>query len=333
MSSPAWYMGKPVWHFTYSGGMEYWWRGIPEVQLFSAAALLDAVAALVGSSDISTYTSLLLSPNVYLVGNSEVTSSASSILFPVASLNGDSTISPDVSLLAAVISILEGNAVIVADIVPGAVLDAVAFLLGSSEKSAVPQLLLSPSAYMSGSSEIKASPALLMASMLALEGDSVLTVVANRRMVTRAYLSGDSHLLVLAVLAPVTVTANTRILSGALVLLDVLADVRGAYPDVAAIRQGKVHPTFTGPVPQYGHLARSNTVVEVDIPLVTSSQIAVIDAMLRGDYGDVFTIESPRETFQASLIPGKEGVAVELYPSAPGFTKARAILRFVRVVS
>jgi hypothetical protein len=134
-------------------------------------------------------------------------------------------------------------------------------------------------------------------------------------------------------LAPMTVEANTRILSGALVLLDVLADVRGAYPDVAAIRQGKVHPTFTGPVPQYSHLARSNTVVEVDIPLVTISQIAVIDAMLRGDYGSVFTIESPRETFQASLVPGNEGVAVEIYPSAPGFTKARAILRFAKVVS
>jgi hypothetical protein len=331
MSSPAWYREKPVWHFTYSGGMEYWWRGVPEVQLFSAVAFLDAVAALAGASDISAYTSLLLSPNAYLVGNSEVTSSASSILSPAARLNGDSIISPNGILLAAVTAILEGNAVLVADVVPGAVLDAVASLLGSSEKSAVPQLLLSTSAYMSGSSEIEASSALLIASVLALEGDSVLTVVASRRIVTRAYLSGDSHLL--AMLAPVTVGANTRILSGALVLLDVLADVRGAYPDVAAIRQGKVHPTFTGPVPQYGHLARSNTVVEVDIPLVTSSQITVIDAMLRGDYGDVFTIESPRETFQASLILGKEGVAVELYPSAPGFTKARAVLRFVRVVS
>jgi hypothetical protein len=331
VSSAAWHGTRPVWHITYSGGIEYWWRGIPEVQLLSTVAFLDAVAALAGSSDISAYTSLLLSPNAYLVGNSEVTFSASSILSPAARLDGDSTISPNGILLAAVTAILEGNAVLVADVVPRAVLDAVASLLGSSEKSATPQLLLSPSAYMSGSSEIEASPALLIASVLALEGDSVLTVVASRRMVTRAYLSGDSHLL--SMLSPVAVISNTRILSGALVLLDVLADVRGAYPDVAAIRQGKVHPTFTGPVPQYGHLARSNTVVEVDIPLVTSSQITVIDAMLRGDYGDVFTIESPRETFQASLIPGKEGVAVELYPSAPGFTKARAVLRFVRVVS
>jgi hypothetical protein len=311
--------------------MEYWRRGIPEVQLFSAVTFLNAVAALVGSSDISAYTSLLLSPDAYLAGSSELTSAASSILSPVAKLDGDSIISPNGSLLAAVHAALEGNAVLVADIVPGVVLDAAVALLGSSEESATPHLLLSPSAYISGSSEIDASSTLLVASRLVLEGDSVLTVVASRRMVARSYLSGSSHLL--AALAPVTVVANTRILSGALVLLDVLADVRGAYPDVAAIRQGKVHPTFTGPVPQYGQLARPDTVVEVDIPLVTSSQIAVIDAMLRGDYGDVFTIESPRETFQASLIPGKEGVAVELYPSAPGFTKARAILRFVRVVS
>jgi hypothetical protein len=78
---------------------------------------------------------------------------------------------------------------------------------------------------------------------------------------------------------------------------------------------------------------RPDIIVEVDIPIVDDSQIVTIGAMLRGDYGSVFTIEAPKETFQASLIPGNEGVAVEIYPSAPGFTKARAILRFTKVVS
>ena len=123
----------------------------------------------------------------------------------------------------------------------------------------------------------------------------------------------------------------TRILAGATVLLQAMANVRGAYPEEAMVRHGAVHETFAGPVPQYGTLARSEEVVEVEFVALTDAQIAVVHAMLRGDHGDTFTVEAPRETFTGALLPGREGASFELYRSAPGATLARAILRFVRV--
>jgi hypothetical protein len=331
MSSAVWHRGAPVWHVTYSGGMEYWQLGTPEVQLFSAVAFLNATANLVGEAVLSPSSSLLASTSASLDGRAVIAGLPQLLLSPSVSMSGDSETKADAVLLIAARSALEGNAVLFASLSIGNILDAVATLLGSSDQHVIPQLLLSPSVAMSGSSEIEAVAALLFSPQSVLEGSSALTVITSLHMLIRAHLSGDSKLR--ANLMPITVTSNTRILAGPLVLLDVLADVRGAYPWPAAIRQGKVHSTFTGPVPQYGSLAGSDIIVEVDIPVVNNSQIATIGAMLRGDYGDVFTIEAPRETFQASLVPGNEGAVVEIYPSAPEFTKARAILRFVRVVS
>jgi hypothetical protein len=129
------------------------------------------------------------------------------------------------------------------------------------------------------------------------------------------------------------VSVNTRIRSGATVLLDVLADVKGAYPSPPQERIGNKYETMDGPVVQYGPTVRSMRIVEVHIPYVAKPQIDTIHAMLMGDYGDVFTVESPRETFDAAIIPGEEGVTFDMYPCPPGQTStvSKAIIRMVRI--
>jgi hypothetical protein len=129
------------------------------------------------------------------------------------------------------------------------------------------------------------------------------------------------------------VSVNTRIRSGATVLLDVLADVKGAYPSPSQERIGNRYETMGGPTVQYGSSVRSMRVVEIHIPYITKPQIDTIHAMLRGDYGDAFVVESPRETFNASIIPGEEGATFEMYPCPPGQsnTVSKAIIRMVRI--
>jgi hypothetical protein len=129
------------------------------------------------------------------------------------------------------------------------------------------------------------------------------------------------------------VSVNTRIRSGATILLDVLADVRGAYPSPSQERVGNRYETMDGPIVQYGPSVRSMRVVEIHIPYITKPQIDTIHAMLRGDYGDTFVVESPRETFNAAIIPSEEGATFEMYPCPPGQsnTVSRAIIRMVRI--
>jgi hypothetical protein len=129
------------------------------------------------------------------------------------------------------------------------------------------------------------------------------------------------------------VSVNTRIRSGATVLLDLLADVKGAYPSPPQERIGNRYETMGGPVVQYGPSVRSMRVVEIHIPYITKPQIDTIHAMLRGDYGDAFVVESPRETFNAAIIPGKEGATFEMYPCPPSQsnTVSKAIIRMVRI--
>jgi hypothetical protein len=129
------------------------------------------------------------------------------------------------------------------------------------------------------------------------------------------------------------VSVNTRIRSGATILLDVLADVKGAYPSPSQERLGNRYETMGGPVVQYGPSVRSMRVVEIHIPYVTKPQIDTIHAMLRGDYGDAFVVESPRETFDAAIIPGEESATFEMYPCPPGQsnTVSKAIIRMVRI--
>jgi len=67
------------------------------------------------------------------------------------------------------------------------------------------------------------------------------------------------------------VPVPTRILAGSMVLLQAMANVRGAYPEKAMVRHGAVHETFAGPVPQYGTLARSEEVVEVEFVALTDA--------------------------------------------------------------
>jgi hypothetical protein len=128
------------------------------------------------------------------------------------------------------------------------------------------------------------------------------------------------------------VLVNTRIRSGATILLDVLADVKGAYPSPSRERLGSRYETMGGPIVQYGPTVRSMRIVEIHIPYVTKHQIDTIHAMLRGDYGGVFTVESPRETFDAAIIPGDEGATFEMYPCPPGQsnTVSKVIIRMVR---
>jgi hypothetical protein len=129
------------------------------------------------------------------------------------------------------------------------------------------------------------------------------------------------------------VSVNTRIRSGATVLLDVLADVKGAYPSPSQERTGNRYETMGGPVVQYGPTVRSMRMLEIHVPYVTKPQIDTIHAMLRGEYGDVFTVESPRETFDAAIVPGEEGVTFDMYPCPPSQTStvSKVIIRMVRV--
>lgn len=125
---------------------------------------------------------------------------------------------------------------------------------------------------------------------------------------------------------------QTRVLaSDGTVLLEALANVRPAL-GIHRVRPGVVYSTREGPFVQYCPPADTDEAVEVDIPVATPAQIEVARQMAAGQHGDVFRIEAPRETIErAALLPGREGVAVELWPSPVGAAVARVVLRFVRV--
>lgn len=115
------------------------------------------------------------------------------------------------------------------------------------------------------------------------------------------------------------------------VLLEVIADVRPALA-VHRVRPGVVYSSSEGPFVQYGPPADTDEAVEVYIPVATPAQVEVARQMAAGQHGEVFRIEGPRETIErAALLPGREGVAVELWPSPVGSSTARVVMRFVRV--
>lgn len=124
----------------------------------------------------------------------------------------------------------------------------------------------------------------------------------------------------------------TRILTaGGTVLLEAPANVRPAL-GVHRVRPGVVYASIEGPFVQYGPTADTDESVEVDFPVATASQVEVAKQMAAGQHGDVFRIEGPRETVdRAALLPGRDGVAVELWPSPVGNAVARIVMRFVRV--
>lgn len=124
---------------------------------------------------------------------------------------------------------------------------------------------------------------------------------------------------------------NTRIYAGSLLVLNVLANVRPAV-SVPSVRPGEVLETSQGPYVQYGPAADTDEAIEVEIPTAGQAEIDTVRAMARGDYGDVFRIEGARETVQrAALLPGRDGVAIEVWPGDPASVQARVVLRFVRV--
>lgn len=124
---------------------------------------------------------------------------------------------------------------------------------------------------------------------------------------------------------------TTKIYAGSQLLLDVVANVR---PGVSAsrVRPGVVYSTPEGPFVQYGPPADNEDVVEVHIQYAGPAEVATVRAMARGDYGDVFRIEGPRETIErAALMPGREGVAIDVWPSPAAQPAVQIVLRFVRV--
>lgn len=124
---------------------------------------------------------------------------------------------------------------------------------------------------------------------------------------------------------------RTKVYSGSVLLLDVVADIRPGV-SVHRARPGVVYETPDGPFVQYGPPADSYEEIEIHIPNADQSVVDTVRAMARGDYGDVFRIEGPRDTYErVALIPGKSGVAVEVWPSVPGSLVARVVLRFVMV--
>lgn len=124
----------------------------------------------------------------------------------------------------------------------------------------------------------------------------------------------------------------TKIYSGTTLLLSVVADVRGVYPEPARVRPGQVFETREGPFVQYGPVADADQVIEVEIPMASQSELNTILQMVSGVWGDVFRIEAPREYVErAAILPGRDGVSVEIWPGDPADVKARVIMRFVRV--
>lgn len=124
---------------------------------------------------------------------------------------------------------------------------------------------------------------------------------------------------------------TVRLWAGDTLLLDVVAVARPAMGP-STMRPGTVHDTQEGPWVQYGPAADSPVPVEVEIPYATASVIEVVRQIAAGAHGDVFMLETPRETLpRAALLPGRDGVAIEIWPGDPAAPAARVIMRFVRV--
>jgi hypothetical protein len=140
VSSAAWHGTVPVWHITYSGGMEHWHRGAPEVQL--KRSILDCAAHLAGEAAMTGQLSMFAGPRAVLDGAAAIHAEAAALLGASVALHGRAAMAAAPALVVSPEVYLAGDAEVNAD--PGMVAACHAVLSGEAVLDARARLAIKP---------------------------------------------------------------------------------------------------------------------------------------------------------------------------------------------